>query len=45
MQGAKLTNSFDMDNHTITAGLDYSLRNWDGGFYIKWYTCIMEEYF
>ena len=33
MQGAKLTNSFDMDNHTITAGLDYSKRNWDGEFY------------
>ena len=33
MQGAKLSNSFDMDNHTITAGLDYSKRNWDGEFY------------
>jgi iron complex outermembrane receptor protein len=33
MQGAKLSNSFDMDNHTITAGLDYSKRNWDGRFY------------
>ncbi len=33
MQGAKLSNSFDVDNHTITAGLDYSKRNWDGEFY------------
>jgi len=33
MQGAKLKNSFDIDNHTITAGLDYSLRNWDGRYY------------
>jgi len=32
MQGAKLKNSFDLANHTITAGLDYSLRNWDGGY-------------
>jgi len=30
MQGAKIKNSFDLDNHTITVGLDYSLRNWDG---------------
>jgi len=30
MQGASIKNSFDLDNHTITAGLDYSLRNWDG---------------
>ncbi len=33
MTGAKLKNSFDYNNHTITAGLDYSLRNWDGGYY------------
>ena len=32
MQGAKIKNSFDLDNHTITAGIDYSLRNWDGGY-------------
>ena len=32
MQGASIKNSFDMGNHTITAGLDYSLRNWDGGY-------------
>jgi len=30
MQGASIKNSFDLDNHTITGGLDYSLRNWDG---------------
>ncbi len=30
MEGAKLTNSFDVDNHTITAGIDASNRNWDG---------------
>jgi len=33
MRGTKLKNSFDLDNHEITAGLDYSLRNWDGGYY------------
>ena len=33
MQGAKLSNSFDMDNHMFTVGLDYSKRNWDGQFY------------
>lgn len=32
MQGANIKNSFDVDNHTITAGIDYSLRNWDGGY-------------
>ncbi len=33
MQGVKIKNSFDLDNHTVTAGLDYSLRNWDGVYY------------
>jgi iron complex outermembrane receptor protein len=33
MQGAKIKNSFDIDNHALTIGLDYSLRNWDGGYY------------
>lgn len=33
MQGAKIKNSFALDKHVITAGLDYSLRNWDGGYY------------
>jgi len=32
MQGAKLKNSFDLENHTLSMGLDYSLRNWDGGY-------------
>ncbi|MCO4846184.1 MAG: TonB-dependent receptor [Sulfurovum sp.] len=36
MQGVKLKNSFDMDNHTITAGLDYSKRNWDGRYYMDY---------
>lgn len=31
-QGAKIKNTFDMSNHTITFGVDYSLRNWDGGY-------------
>ena len=35
MQGAKLKNSFDVDNHTITAGIDYSLRNLDGRYYMN----------
>ena len=33
MQGAKLKNSFDVRNHTITSGVDYSLRNWDGAYF------------
>ena len=33
MQGAKLKNNFVHDNHDITAGIDYSKRNWDGGYY------------
>ncbi|HHD78968.1 MAG TPA: TonB-dependent receptor [Epsilonproteobacteria bacterium] len=33
MQGAKLKNEFDIDNHALTVGLDYSKRKWDGGFY------------
>ncbi len=32
-QGGKIKNSFDMKNHTFTMGVDYSLRNWDGGYY------------
>jgi len=32
-QGLKLKNSFDVSNHTITGGVDYSVRNWDGGYY------------
>ena len=33
MQGAKLKNSFALGDHSLTVGLDYSLRNWDGGYY------------
>jgi len=33
VQGAKIKNVFDLDNHTITTGVDYSLRNWDGLYY------------
>ena len=33
MNGAKIKNSFDISNHTLTVGLDYSKRNWDGGYY------------
>jgi len=33
MQGAKIKNSFDVQKHTIVTGIDYSLRNWDGGYY------------
>ena len=32
-QGGKIKNTFDLNNHTITAGIDYSVRNWDGGYY------------
>lgn len=30
MQGESIKNTFSLANHTITGGLDYSLRNWDG---------------
>ncbi len=33
MQGAKLKNEFDISNHALSVGLDYSLRNWDGAYY------------
>ena len=33
VEGAKLKNSFDIKHHEISAGVDYTLRNWDG-----WYT-------
>jgi len=33
IEGAKIKNSFDWDNHTFTGGIDYSLRNWNGGYY------------
>ena len=44
MQGASLKNSFDIDNHTVTVGLDYSLRNWDGG-YLKNDNPLPEKFF
>lgn len=31
--GIKLKNSFELANHMITAGVDWSNRNWDGGYY------------
>lgn len=30
VQGTKIKNNFEMGNHSITMGADYSLRNWDG---------------
>ena len=32
-QGAKIKNSVEIDNHTLTMGLDTSTRNWDGNYY------------
>ena len=34
-RGATIKNSFDLENHEVTMGLDYSLRNWDGDYYGK----------
>ncbi|NPA50604.1 MAG: TonB-dependent receptor [Epsilonproteobacteria bacterium] len=33
VRGVKVKNSFDIKNHTITYGVDYSIRNWDGKYY------------
>ncbi len=33
VKGAKIKNSFNINNHTITVGTDYLLRNWDGKYY------------
>jgi len=33
MQGVKLKNSFDLQKHHLTAGVDYSCRKWDGAYY------------
>ncbi len=33
MQGTKVKNEFELSNHALTLGLDYSKRNWDGGYY------------
>jgi iron complex outermembrane receptor protein len=32
-QGGKIKNMFDIENHTLTIGIDYSKRNWNGGYY------------
>jgi len=32
-KGAKIKNVFDIKNHALAVGLDYSNRHWDGGFY------------
>jgi len=44
VDGAKIKNTFDVDNHEITAGVDYTLRNWDGGYY-KNEVPLPEKYF
>lgn len=33
VQGARIKNSFKAGDHTITTGVDYNNRNWDGGYY------------
>ena len=33
VDGARLKNKFDISNHHITMGADYTLRNWDGYYY------------
>lgn len=35
VQGAKLKNEFEAGSHSITVGLDYSKRNWDGKYYMN----------
>ena len=32
VNGAKLKNRFEIGNHEVTIGIDYMLRNWDGGY-------------
>ena len=32
-KGAKIKNEFDIKNHALSMGVDYSNRHWDGGFY------------
>jgi len=32
-KGVKFKNEFDISNHQISLGIDYSKRHWDGGFY------------
>jgi len=33
MDGGKIRNTMVFGNHTVKIGLEYSLRNWDGGYY------------
>ena len=33
VDGARVKNKFDISNHHITIGADYTLRNWDGYYY------------
>ncbi len=33
VQGGKIKNTFEVNKHLVTAGIDYSKRNWDGGYY------------
>lgn len=33
MQGVKIKNSFGLKNHALDIGFDYSLRQWDGGYF------------
>jgi len=35
VDGARIKNSFDLDAHTVTVGADYTLRNWDGAYYLN----------
>jgi len=35
VDGARIKNKFDISNHHITLGADYTLRNWDGYYYVN----------
>lgn len=35
MSGAKIKNSFEIADMTLTVGFDYSKRNWDGAYYMN----------
>jgi len=35
MTGTKIKNSFELADTTLTIGLDYSKRNWDGAYYMN----------
>ena len=43
VEGAKLTNKFDISNHEITAGIDANNRNWDGGYYTNGTTFVRKS--